>query len=454
MPTSAGPAPLPVLGNLLDFGRDPLGFLERVTREYGCGVKVRVEAERDTYIVTDPAQVEAVLLNTGRAFQKGYQRHPLMRLVLGNGLVTSEGDFWLRQRRLAQPAFHRARIASYGESMVRFADRMARGWRDGQELNLSEAVMHLTMEIITQTVFDVDLHGDPRAQHVGRAVNTLLDAYGHQMTSAVRALMERLPVHLPVPGEGRLRRAVQELDALILALVAERRAEGRDHGDLLSMFLDARDEDGTGMTDAQLRDELVTLFLAGHETTANALTWTFFLLSQHPEVEAKLHAELRAVLRGRLPTPQDLAHLTYTGQVVKEVLRLYPPVWWLSREPQADWLCDDVLIPAGVEVGISPWVMHREAQFYPDPLAFRPERWTPAFEAGLPRYAYFPFGGGPRLCIGNAFALMEATLVLATVAGRFRIAVPEPSRVVPDPSLTPRPKGGLRVRLHARKETS
>ncbi|MCD0160935.1 MULTISPECIES: cytochrome P450 [unclassified Deinococcus] len=453
MTTPAGPPPLPVLGNLLDFGRDPLGFLDRVTQQYGCGVKIRIESERDTYVVTDPAQVEEVLINTGRTFQKGYQRHPLMRLVLGNGLVTSEGEFWLRQRRLAQPAFHRARIASYGETMVRFADRQVQGWQDGQDLNLSEAMMHLTMEIITQTVFDVDLYGDPRAQNVSRAVNTLLDEYAHQMTSAVRALMERLPVHLPVPGEGRLRRAVHELDVLILALVAERRAEDRDHGDLLSMFLSAQDEDGQGMTDAQLRDELVTLFLAGHETTANALTWTFFLLAQHPAAEATLHAELRGVLGGRLPTVQDLAHLPYTAQVVKEVLRLYPPVWWVSREPQADWPCDDVLIPAGAEVGISPWVMHRDAQFYPEPLAFQPERWTPEFEAGLPRYAYFPFGGGPRLCIGNNFALMEAALVLATVAQRFHVDVPEPRRVVPDPSLTLRPKGGLRVQLRARTET-
>lgn len=449
-PSAPGPKGLPVLGNLLDFGKDPLGFLERVTREHGCGVKVRIEAERDTYIVTDPAQVEEVLMNTGRTFQKGYQRHPIMRLVLGNGLVTSEGEFWLRQRRLAQPAFHRARIAGYGETMVRFSERLLAEWRGGQELDLSEAMNRLTMEIISQAVFDVDLHADARAENVGRAVTTLLDEYGRQMTSAVRALMERLPVKFPVPGEGRLRGAVQELDALIFALVAQRRAEGSDRGDLLSMFLAARDEDGSGMTDAQLRDELVTLFLAGHETTANTLAWAFLLLSEHPGVEAKLHAELRNVLGERAPSVEDYPKLTYTQKVIKEVLRLYPPVWWVSREPLSDWQCDDVLIPAGSEVGVSQWVMHREAQFYPQPLAFRPERWTPDFEAGLPRYAYFPFGGGPRLCIGNNFALLEAALVLATVAQRYRVEVLEPKEVMPDPSLTLRPKGGLRARLHLR----
>lgn len=453
MSPTAGPRPLPVLGHLLDFGRDPLGFLERVTREYGCGVKVRVEAERDTYIVTHPEHVEEVLVHTGRTFQKGYQRHPIMRLVLGNGLVTSEGDFWLRQRRLAQPAFHRARIAEYSETMVRFTDRMLWGWQSGRELELTEAMSRLTMEIIAQTVFDVDLHGDPRAGQVGHAVTTMLDEYGRQMTSAVRALMERLPVRLPVPGEARLRGAVRELDALMLALVAERRAEGADRGDLLSMFLAARDEDGSGMTDAQLRDELITLFLAGHETTANTLAWALFLLSEHPEVEGKLHAELASVLGGHAPGAADFPRLVYTQQVVKEVLRLYPPVWWVSREPLGDWVCDDVLVPAGSEVGLSPWVMHREAAFYPEPLAFQPERWTLEFETGLPRYAYFPFGGGPRLCIGNTFALMEAVLVLATVTQRYHLEVLDPARVVPEPSLTLRPRGGLRVRLHRRKET-
>lgn len=453
MSPTAGPRPLPVLGNLLDFGRDPLGFLERVTREYGCGVKVRVEAERDTYIVTHPEHVEEVLVHTGRTFQKGYQRHPIMRLVLGNGLVTSEGDFWLRQRRLAQPAFHRARIAEYGETMVRFTDRMLWGWQGGQELDLTEAMSRLTMEIIAQTVFDVDLHGDPRAGQVGHAVTTMLDEYGRQMTSAVRALMERLPVRLPVPGEARLHAAVRELDALMLALVAERRAEGADRGDLLSMFLAARDEDGSGMTDAQLRDELITLFLAGHETTANTLAWALFLLSEHPEVEGKLHAELASVLGGHTPGAADFPRLVYTQQVVKEALRLYPPVWWVSREPLADWVCDDVRVPAGSEVGLSPWVMHREAAFYPEPLAFQPERWTPEFEAGLPRYAYFPFGGGPRLCIGNTFALMEAVLVLARLTQRYHLEVLDPGQVVPEPSLTLRPKGELRVRLHRRKET-
>ena len=281
----------------------------------------------------------------------------------------------------------------------------------------------------------------------------MLAEYGRQMTSAVRALMERLPVRLPVPGEARLHAAVRELDALMLALVAERRAEGADRGDLLSMFLAARDEDGSGMTDAQLRDELITLFLAGHETTANTLAWALFLLSEHPEVEGKLHAELASVLGGHTPGAADFPRLVYTQQVVKEALRLYPPVWWVSREPLADWVCDDVRVPAGSEVGLSPWVMHREAAFYPEPLAFQPERWTPEFEAGLPRYAYFPFGGGPRLCIGNTFALMEAVLVLARLTQRYHLEVLDPGQVVPEPSLTLRPKGELRVRLHRRKET-
>lgn len=450
MKPTPGPKPLPILGNLLDFGKDPLGFLNRVTQEYGCGVKVKVESERDTYIVTHPEHVEYVLLNTGRTFSKGYQRHPLMRMVLGNGLVTSEGEFWLRQRRLAQPAFHRQRIAGYGATMVAYTERMLAEWHPNQVRDLHEDLMRLTMEIIAKSIFDVDLHGDARSQGVGRAITVMLEEYAHQMTSAVRALLERLPLKMPIPGEKRLYQGVKELDQLIYTLVAERRAEGTDRGDLLSMLLSAQDEDGTRMTDQQLRDELVTLFLAGHETTANALAWTFYLLAQHPEVEAKLLEEYRTMLEGRVPTADDFPRLAYTQQVIKETLRLYPPVWFISREPLEDWQCDEVRIPKGAEVGISQWVMHRDPAFYPEPEAFKPERWTPEFEKTLPRYAYFPFGGGPRLCIGNNFALLEAALILATVLPRYRFEPLSGKQVELEPSLTLRPKHGLKMMFRGR----
>ncbi len=447
---SPGPRPLPILGNLLEFGKDPLGFLTRVTNQYGCGVKVRIEAERDTYIVTHPEHVEEVLLNTGRTFQKGYQRHPLMRLVLGNGLVTSEGDFWLRQRRLAQPAFHRQRIAAFGETMVSYTKRLADEWQSGQKLDLHAAMMRLTMEIIAKCMLDIDLHADRRSSGVGHAVEVMLAEYSSQMTSAVRAILERLPFRVPMPGEGKLRAAVGELDALIYAVVAERRTEGKDHGDLLSMLLAAQDDDGSGMSDEQLRDELVTLFLAGHETTANTLTWTFYLLAQNPQVTEGLLEEFKREIGDRSPTANDYPRLVYTQQVIKEVLRLYPPVWWLSREPLEDWLCDGILIPKGSEVGISQWVMHRDPEYFPEPERFNPERWTAEFENALPRYAYFPFGGGPRLCIGNNFALLEAALILTTILPIYRFDVlPEPV-VKPEPSLTLRPASGMQVQIATR----
>lgn len=446
MKNAPGPRGLPIFGNLLDFARNPLNFLDETTERYGCGVKVRIEAERDTYIITHPQHVEEVLQNTGRTFQKGYQRHPIMRMVLGNGLVTSEGDFWLRQRRLAQPLFHRQHIHSYARTMVDFTTRTLQTWPDHAEVPLTETLHNLTMEIITQTVFSVDLHqGTPH--NVGKSITQMMDFYQQQMTSPVRFLMERFPLPLPIPGEKHLVRAVQEVEKVILALIELRRQSPENHHDLLSLFLQARDDDGQGMTDTQLRDELITLFLAGHETTANSLLWTLCLLSTHPDIEAQLQDELRTVLAGRTPGAEDYPNLTFTQQVIRESLRLYPPVWWMSREPLTDWVCDDVLIPAGSEVGISPWVMHRDPQHYPDPQEFRPQRWTGEFQQALPRHAYFPFGGGPRLCIGNNFALMEMALVLATLLQDFHIQVQGAETVQPDPSLTLRPKTPLRAQV-------
>jgi cytochrome P450 len=448
---SKGPTPAPFLGNLLAFGKDPLGFLTQVTREYGCGVKIRLEAERDTYVVTHPEHVEYVLTHTGKEFSKGYQRDPIMRRVLGNGLVTSEGDFWLRQRRLSQPAFHRQRIAGYGEVMVAYTTRMIATWRDGQILDLHEAMMRLTLEIISKSIFDVDLHEDKRSRGVGEAIEVVLTEYSAQLTSAVRIILDRLPFQVPKPGEFKLNKAVDALDRLIYAIVGERRNEAADRGDLLSMLLAAQDEDGSTMNDQQLRDELVTLFLAGHETTANTLSWTFYLLAQHPSVEQKLLEEYKGVAGTEAPTVEMYPNLAYTQQVIKEVMRLYPPVWWVSREPLQDWQCDDVLIPKGSEVGMSQWVMHRDPTFYEDPDAFRPERWTVEFERSLPRYAYFPFGGGPRLCIGNNFALLEAALILATILPAYRLRLMPGQEVEPLPSITLRPKHGLKVNLEGRR---
>lgn len=442
-----GPRPKPWLGNVADFGRDPLGFITAAVRDYGPIVRLQIEPHRDTYLLNDPALIEQVLVSTNRTFAKGYQRDPIMHRVLGNGLVTSEGSFWLRQRRLMQPAFHRQRIAGYATVMVEFTERMIATWRAGEVRDLHANLMQLTMEIIAKTIYDVDLHHGAEAATVGHAMTTVLEEYNRQMTSVYRAVLSRLPIRLPVPGEQRLHRAVAQLDQLIYRLIQERRGDKKERDDLLTLLLAARDEDGSEMTDTQLRDEVLTLFLAGHETTANALSWAWYLLGSHPAMAARLRDELVTVLAGRAPTLADIPHLTYTNQVIKEVMRLYPPVWWISRETIEDWSVGEHVLPAGAEVGLSQWVMHRSPDIYEEPDAFRPERWTEAFERSLPKYAYFPFGGGPRLCIGNSFALMEAALLLATIAQQFDLKLVPGHPVVPEPSITLRPKHGLKVEL-------
>ncbi|GAB4429063.1 MAG: cytochrome P450 [Chloroflexi bacterium OHK40] len=448
----AGPRPKPWLGNVADFGRDPLGFITGAVRDYGSIVRLQIEPHRDTYLVSDPALIEHVLVSTNRTFAKGYQRDPIMHRVLGNGLVTSEGNFWLRQRRLMQPVFHRQRIAGYAGVMVNYTGRMLATWRVGEIRDLHADLMQLTMEIIAKTIFDVDLHHDAEAASVGQALNTVLEEYNRQMTSVYRAVLSRLPIRLPVPGEQRLHRAVAQLDQLIYRLIRERRGDKQERDDLLTLLLATRDEDGSEMTDTQLRDEVLTLFLAGHETTANALSWAWYLLGSHPATAARLRVELATVLAGRAPTLADIPHLTYTNQIIKEAMRLYPPVWWISRETLEDWPVGEHVIPAGAEVSLSQWVLHRSPELYNQPDAFRPERWTEAFERSLPKYAYFPFGGGPRLCIGNSFALMEAALLLSTIAQQFDLKLVPGYLVVPEPSITLRPQHGLKVELTRNQE--
>ncbi len=304
------------------------------------------------------------------------------------------------------------------------------------------------MNIAAKTLFDVDLHD--QADEIGEAINQAFHEYNVQISSVIRRLLSLLPVSVRLPGDARLNEAVQRLDRLIYGIIARRRAAAGDRGDLLSMLMQAQDDNGTRMTDHQLRDEIMTLFLAGHETTANTLTWTCFLLAQHPEAETKLLAELQHVLGGEPPRVNQIPQLVYTQYVIKEAMRLYPPVWFISRESTTDYEIGGFHIPPGSEIGMSQWLMHRSERYFPEPLAFRPERWQDQLEKRLPKYVYFPFGGGPRICIGNSFAEMEATLLLATMAQRFHFALAPEHPVVPEPSITLRPKHGVRLRLKAR----
>ena len=411
-----GPQGGRVMGNMREFNRDSLAFVERCAREFGDVVLTRF-LYVPAYFIFNPEHIEYVLASGSKNFVKPMSlRSPFFLRLVGNGLVTSEGDFWRRQRRLAQPAFHRERVDAYGETMVEFTERMLARWREGQTLDAHEAMMMLTQAIVASTLFSADVSGE--ADEIGAALTTIVRPFSSQAT--LRWILD------------------------------ERRASGEDTGYLLSMLLRAQDEDGTQMTDRQLRDELMTLFLAGHETTALALTWAWVLLSQNAEAEKRLHEELDEVLGGRAPTVEDLPRLRFCEWVVKESMRLYPPAYAVGREAVRDCEVGGFRVPAGMQLFAFQWVVHRDARWFDEPEAFRPERWGEETASRLPKYAYFPFGGGPRQCIGNSFAMMEAVLLLATIARRFSLRLQQDRAVELLPAMSLRPKGGVWVTLEAR----
>ncbi len=423
-------------------GRDPLVFFTDIARTYGDIAAFRMGGEQ-MFLLNDPQLVRDVLVTHNKNFRKGKGLERSKR-VLGEGLLTSEGATHLRQRRLMQPAFHRDRIAGYGDTMVGYADRMRRGWTDGATLDIAREMNRLTLSIVGKTLFDADV--ESQAAEVGEALTGVMESFWMLMLPFADFL-ERLPV--PKLRRARLQRA--RLDAIIYGMIADRRASGRDHGDLLSMLLSAQDEeDGGGMTDVQVRDEAMTIFLAGHETTANALTWLWYLVSGAPDVETALHAEVDTALHGRLPTMRDLGSLPYVERVVTEAMRLYPPAWLLGRRAIAEYPIGPYVAPARSILLMSPYLIQRDARYYADPDTFNPDRWTPEFRAGLPKFAYFPFGGGPRQCIGESFAWMELILLVATIAQQWRLRLVPGHPVVPQPLITLRAKHGMRMTLEQR----
>ena len=439
-----GPRGGRLMGNMREFNGDSLGFVERCAREFGDVVPTRFLYVPALFLF-HPDHVEYVLAAGSKNFIKAASlRSPFFLRLVGNGLVTSEGEFWRRQRRLAQPAFHHQRINSYAETMVSYAEGMVAGWGDGQTLDAHDEMTMLTQRVVAQTLFSADVSGESR--EIGEALSNIVRPFASQAT-----LKWILDNRLPTPAHLRFNRDVRKIDRFVYRLIEERRSSGEDTGDLLSMLLAARDEDGSSMSDRQLRDELMTIFLAGHETTALALTWAWYLLAQNPEAEAKLAAELEDVLGGRAPAADDLPRLRYAEWVVKEAMRLYPPAWAVGRECVRECEVGGYRVAKGMQVFGFQWVNQRDARWFADPLAFRPERWGDESISRLPKYAYFPFGGGPRLCIGNYFATMEAVLILSTVARRFRL------RLVPDqtvellPAVALRPKHGIKMQLEARQ---
>lgn len=438
----AGPRGAPFVGHLPAFRRDPLTFLQQLAREYGPFAHVRLGPQH-AVLLTDPDAIKDVLVTNHHHFSKGraLQR---AKAVLGEGLLTSEGEFHLRQRRLAAPAFHRKRINAYADDMVHYGDRLRSAWQDGATLDVAQEMMHLTLAIVGKTLFNADVEGE--TDEVGAALTTLIQMF-RTVTLPFAELLEKLPL----PSTRRFFRAKAQLDATIYRIINERRRTGEDTGDLLSMLLQARDEEtGQGMSDQQLRDEALTIFLAGHETTANALTWTWYLLSQNPEVEAKLHAEIDAVLDGKLPTLADLPRLRYADNVMHESMRLYPPAWIIGRAVQTPYSYGSYSFPRGTLLIMSQYVSHRNPRYFASPERFDPDRWTPEFKEQLPRFAYFPFGGGPRVCIGENFAWMEGVLALVTLAQRWRLRLVPGHPVAPQPLITLRPRYGMKMTLHQR----
>ena len=426
------------MGVMRDFNRDSLSFIERAQQDYGDIVWMRFLYVPALFLY-HPNEIEYVLAGNPKNFIKSMSlRSNFFQRLVGNGLLTSQGEQWKRQRRLSSPAFHRERIAAYADTMVGFTKRLMTSWRNGETRDIHRDMMRQTLEIVVRCLFSADVSTD--VDHVGETLKELVKPFASQ-ASLAWVLNNRLPT----PAHRRFHRQAKRIDDVVYRIITERRGSGTDEGDLLSMLLSARDEDGSQMNDKQLRDEVMTLFLAGHETTALTLAWTWYLLGTHPEAEKRFHDELDEVLQGRAPTMADLPRLKFTEQIAKESMRLYPPAFGLGREAIADCEIGGYHVPAGTQVFMFQWATQRDSRFYDQPDKFMPERWTEEFTDRLPKYAYFPFGGGPRACIGVSFAMMEIILVLATVGQKFRLELVPDHAVEIYPAMSLRPKDGVKV---------
>lgn len=437
-----GPQGNSIVGSLVDLGNDPLGFLTRCAGEYGDIVPLCLGLT-PACLIASPDYIEQVLKDREKFIKsRGFR---VLKTLLGEGLLTAEGDSWLWKRRLAQPVFHQSRIQGYGKVMVDYAERMLSTWHDGEVRDVHADMMRLALSIVMKTIFDEDVD-----EGESKTVAYALDVAMHWFESK-RRQGYLVWEWFPRPENIHYRNAIAQMDAAIYNLIGQRRSSSEDTGDLLSMLMQARDEEtGAQMDDKQLRDEVATLMLAGHETTANALSWTWMLLSQYPEVRTKLQRELQEVLEGRAPTVADIPRLRYTDRVIKEAMRLYPPVSLFGREAVEDYTLGDHIVPAGTLIMISQWVMHHSPQYFENPEAFDPDRWENDLERTLPRGVYIPFGDGPRICIGKGFALMEAVLLLATVAQRFQLDLVPGYIIAPQASITLRPEHGIKVQLRSR----
>ncbi|MGF1480423.1 MAG: cytochrome P450 [Cyanophyceae cyanobacterium] len=444
---------------LAEYSQDPLGFMTRCAREFGEIIPLRFEGKLYC-LLSNPEHITEVLKD--RLFVKAEDLR-ILRGLLGNGLLTSEGDFWQRQRRLIQPVFHQHRINSYAAVMVSYTERLLQSWREGEVRDVHDEMMRLTLNIVMKTIFDQDVTDD-EASRVARALDEAMTWFDRQTAVEPTAselcarrinFVVQLLQHIGLKhsstasdSDRRYQKAIALLDETIYAMIQHRRSSGIESEDLLGMLMQVQDaDDGSRMSDKQLRDEVATLMLAGHETTANTLSWTWMLLAKHPRVQTKLTAEFETVLQGRPPTIADLPQLPYAHMVIKEAMRLYPPITDVSREAARDCEIGGYFIPKGTTLIASQWVMHRDPRYFTEPEMFNPERWADDLEKRLPRGVYFPFGDGPRVCIGKNFALMEAVLILATIAQRFQLELVESRAIELQPSITLRPQHGIKVVL-------
>jgi cytochrome P450 len=434
---------LPVIGLTVDLLRDRLKLICDL-RDRGDIVRYHL-AGNLMYLINHPAGVQRVLQDNNRNYPRG-KIFAMMRAYFGNGLVFSDGEFWLRQRRLMQPMFHNRHVIGYAGEMRAAAQDLSADWhkaaKSGQPVDISRDLTYLTMRVVTRALFSSGVEG--AEGDLGEAITVLLDELTFRFDVPFYP-----PTSVPTLRNLRYRKAVRTLDSMLYGVIQQRRAMAEDQRprDLLTMLIEARDDDGQGMSDQQLRDEVLTMFAAGHETTANALTWAYYLLASHPEIEQRLQSELQGILGGRAPGEEDFSSLRFTRNVIDETLRLYPPAWITNRQAHADDQIMGCPIPAGAVMTLSPYAMHRDPRFWPDPEIFDPDRFTPERSADRPRYAYFPFGGGPHQCIGQGFALLEAVLVIATLSQQFQLRLAPGFTPKTKPSLTLRPKDGMWMQI-------
>jgi len=442
-----GPQGTALLGSTRELVHDRLSFLEQVALTYGDIAHFRIGRALHVYLLNNPDYIQQVLVGQADKFEKAPGFKQNSRALIGEGILTSEGEFHRRQRKLVQPAFHHGRVASYAVTMVDYAETSMSHWQTDHVYDIHHEMMELTRNIVAKTLFNADVSN--KGDAIADAITVGLQTINERSAGGIH-----FPDWLPTRRNRKRHESIQTLDNMLTEIIEEHRTQG-DQGDLMSMLLmSVDDEDGGQMTNRQARDEAMTLFIAGHETTANALAWTWYLLAQHPEVEAKLLHELETALAGRKPTFKDLAELPYTDMIIKEAMRLYPPAWMLNvREAMEDVTIGGYSIAKGSYIMMMPYAMHHNPRYYHDPEAFIPERWTPEFEKSLPRYAYYPFGGGARVCIGQSFAMMEARLVLATIAQSWHMALVPNQHIVAEPVVTLRPRGGIKMLLTRRSIT-